>query len=186
MDAVRRRRPPLWPLVVVLIAPPLAAAEPPSPAATAARVDAALLRGLPPDARPPAAVDDATFLRRVTLDLTGKPPDPAALHRFVGDPSPEKRATVVDELLRSDAYAVNWGRYWRDAVTYHTPASANYLRWKLFDEWWVTQMRRNRPWDEVVTSLVTASAGCPGAGAAWYGRWYACVSMIVRNSHFTS
>jgi hypothetical protein len=60
-------------------------------------------------------------------------------------------------LLKSDAYAVNWGRYWRDAVTYHTPASANYLRWKLFDEWWVSRMRRNEPWDRIVTSLVTAS-----------------------------
>src|SRR5207248_2613344 len=47
--------------------------------------------------------------------------------------------------------------YWRDAVTYHTPASGNYLRWKLFDDWWTDQLRRNRPWNEVVTSLVTAS-----------------------------
>jgi Protein of unknown function (DUF1549)/Protein of unknown function (DUF1553) len=149
-------------LLLVLLAPaPLRAAEPPgarpSPAETAAKVDAALLRGLGKDARPPAVVVDETFLRRVSLDLTGKLPEPDALDRFVADTAADKRAKVVEELLKSDAYAVNWGRYWRDTVTYHTPASANYLRWKQFDEWWTTQFRRNRPWDQVVTALVTAS-----------------------------
>jgi hypothetical protein len=164
MAVVRRCRPPLWLLVVFLSAltvPPLHAADaPPARPAetdTAARVDAALVRGLAPDAAPLAVVDDATFLRRLSLDLTGKLPDPAALERFVADTSADKRAKAVDEMLKGEAHAVNWGRYWRDTVTYHTPASANYLRWKLFDDWWTAQLRRNRPWNEVVTALVTAS-----------------------------
>ena len=92
----------------------------PSPAAAAAAVDAALAGGTTPGPR----ADDATFLRRITLDLTGKLPDPAAIDRFVADVRPDKRAKVVDDLLGTEAYAINWGRYWRDAVTYHTPASA--------------------------------------------------------------
>ena len=139
-------------LTLALGLPHLEAAKP-SPEATAAAVDAALARG---SAAGPRA-DDAAFLRRVTLDLTGKLPDPAAIDKFVADASAEKRAKVVDELLASDAYAINWGRYWRDTVTYHTPASANYLRWKLFDAWWTDQLRNNRPWNEVVATLVTAS-----------------------------
>jgi hypothetical protein len=146
--------------VLVLVAPlAVRAAEPPKPSAaeTAAKVDAALMHSFAPDVRLPALVDDETFLRRISLDLTGKLPDPDAVRRFVVDPAKDKRLKIVDELLRSDAYAVNWARYWRDTVTYHTPASANYLRWKLFDDWWTTQLRTNRPWNEVVTSLVTAS-----------------------------
>jgi hypothetical protein len=123
----------------------------PAPETAAAAVDAALAAGPAPRA------DDAAFLRRVTLDLTGKLPDPATIDKFVADPAADKRAKVVDALLSTEAYAVNWGRYWRDTVTYHTPASANYLRWKLFDEWWTDQFRRNRPWNEVVVTLVTAS-----------------------------
>src|SRR5262245_19910711 len=163
MDGVRRCPLP-WSLValpLLLAAPRAHAADPrparPSSAETAVKLDAALVRGLDPGARPPAAADDLTFLRRVSLDLTGRLPEPDALRRFVADPNPDKRAKVVEELLKSDAYAANWGRYWRDAVTYHTPASANYLRWKLFDDWWTDQLRRNRPWDQVVTALVTAS-----------------------------
>jgi hypothetical protein len=159
MDRFRRCRLLLWPLAgsLFLFASSLQAASRPSEAETAAQVDAALLRDLGTDAHPPALVDDEAFLRRVSLDLIGRLPDPDALRRFVADPTPEKRAKMVEELLRSDAYAVNWGRYWRDVVTYHTPASGNYLRWKSFDEWWTTQVRRNRPWNEVVTSLITAS-----------------------------
>src|SRR5262249_2034229 len=41
-------------------------------------------------------------------------------------------------------------------VTYHTPASNNYLRWELFDAWWAKQLRDNRPWDQIVTALLTA------------------------------
>src|SRR5437879_6424425 len=132
---------------------PLLPAAPPAPESTASAVDAALARGSTTAPR----ADDATFLRRVTLDLTGKLPEPDALGRFAADVAADKRAKVVDELLKTDAYAVNWGRYWRATVTYHTPASANYLRWKLFDDWWTAQLRRNRPWNEVVTALVTAS-----------------------------
>ncbi len=146
-------------LVLALLpaVPRLAAAGPPPPAETAAAVDAALLRGAAPGMPPPEPAGDDAFLRRVSLDLTGKLPDPAALRRFAADRSPDKRAKVIDALLGTEAYAVNWGRYWRDTVTYQTPASANYLRWKLFDEWWTDQFRRNRPWNEVVTTLVTAS-----------------------------
>src|SRR5438477_5178923 len=74
-----------------------------TPAQAAARVDSMLehgTRSLPP------VVDDATFLRRVSLDLTGKVPDREAMQRFVGDPAADKRAKIVDELLKSDAYAV--------------------------------------------------------------------------------
>jgi hypothetical protein len=134
-----------------------AEASPPSPSETAAKLDAALLRGLPTEAHPRALVDDEAFLRRVSLDLTGKLPDPDKLRRFAAETAADKRTKIIDDLLKGDDHAVNWGRYWRDTVTYHTPASGNYLRWKSFESWWITQLRRNRPWNEVVSSLVTSS-----------------------------
>jgi hypothetical protein len=134
-----------------LAAPPILHAAAPAPQETAARVDAAFHRALPPRAK------DEIFLRRVFLDLTGKLPGPDEIQRGIADRTPDKRTRLIAKLLHSDAYAVNWARYWRDVVTYHTPASGNYLRWELFDRWWVEQFRRNRPWNEIVTALVTAS-----------------------------
>ena len=134
----------------------LQAADPPSAIDVARRVDAALLRGLEKDTPLPSPVDDETFLRRVCLDLTGKLPTADQRRSFFADAEADKRARLVEQLLASEAYAVNWGRYWRDVVTYHTQASGNYLRWQLFDAWMVEQVRRNRPWGEVVAALVTA------------------------------
>jgi hypothetical protein len=143
----------ILPLAFLITAvPPLGAAGTPAlprSADTAARIDAALQRGV--RSLPPRA-DDEAFLRRVSLDLTGKLPTPAETRAFAD----ADRTKLVERLLRSDAHAVNWGRYWRDVVTYHTPASNNYLRWELFDRWWFEQVRHNRPWNEVVTALVTA------------------------------
>jgi hypothetical protein len=133
-------------------------AEPakPSERDAAARIDAAFRRAVPAEvALPPLATDEA-FIRRASLDLTGKLPSAEEVRAFVADTAADKRDRLIDRLLESDAYAANWGRYWRDVVSYHTPASGNYLRWKLYDDWWATQLRRNRPWNEIATALITA------------------------------
>jgi hypothetical protein len=148
------------PVLLAILAAPAVAAEPgrrPAERETARRIDVALLRALGKNAPLPPVIDDATFLRRVSLDLTGTQPTPTQVHAFVADRDPDKRAKEIDRLLAGDAYAVNWGRYWRDVLTYHTPASGNYLRWQLWDKWWVEQLRRNRSWGDIVTTLVTAT-----------------------------
>jgi hypothetical protein len=139
--------------------PSLAAAPLNKPRETevARQVDQALLQALGKATDLPPLADDATFLRRLSLDLTGKLPGPEEVRAFAASTDPGKRAKQIDAYLATDAWAVNWARYWRDVVTYHTPASGNYLRWQLFDAWMVEQFRKNRPWGEVVTALVTAT-----------------------------
>ena len=51
---------------------------------------------------------DSEFLRRVTLDLTGRIPDAATVAAFLADPSPDKRARMIDTLLASDAFVDRW------------------------------------------------------------------------------
>src|SRR5947209_17418197 len=157
MDSFR----PVWAFAVfALFAANTGADEPakkPAAQEVARRVDKLLLRGRDPATPLPALADDADFLRRLSLDLTGKIPSPGDMRAFIRDADPHKRVTAIDRLLKSDAYAVNWGRYWRDVLTYHTPASGNYLRWKLWDGWWTEQIKHNRPWNEVVSELVTSS-----------------------------
>lgn len=59
-----------------------------------------------------------TLIRRVTLDLTGLPPDPEQVAAFERDPSPEAFARVVDRLLSSPRYGERWGRFWLDIARY--------------------------------------------------------------------
>jgi hypothetical protein len=64
--------------------------------------------------KPAPPVDDATFLRRVSLDLAGKVPPLTVVRDFLDDPDPDKRRQLVRRLLRTDDYArhtaVLWGR----------------------------------------------------------------------------
>ncbi|HJZ59954.1 MAG TPA: DUF1549 domain-containing protein, partial [Gemmataceae bacterium] len=60
--------------------------------------------------------DDAEFLRRVYLDLTGTLPTPAAARKFLADPDPKKREKLVDELLNRPEFADYWAMRWADLL----------------------------------------------------------------------
>jgi hypothetical protein len=68
--------------------------------------------------RPGAPAEPRALLRRVYLDLVGLPPTPAEQEAFLRDPSPEKFAALVEELLASPHYGERWGRHWLDLVRY--------------------------------------------------------------------
>src|SRR5215213_2745339 len=69
-----------------------------------------------PDTKLAPRVGDATYLRRVWLDIVGDIPTPEHVTAFVLDPAKDKRKRVVDELLEKPQYGQNWARYWRDVI----------------------------------------------------------------------
>ena len=54
--------------------------------------------------------DDETFLRRVSLDLVGRQPQPAEIEAFLADRSPDKRAATIERLLADPDWARTWAR----------------------------------------------------------------------------
>lgn len=62
--------------------------------------------------------DRYTWLRRVSLDLTGLAPTPEEIASFVRDESPDAFQTVVDRLLNSRAFGERWARHWLDLTGY--------------------------------------------------------------------
>lgn len=52
--------------------------------------------------------DDAEFLRRITLDLSGQIPTSAEVRAFLANPSADKRYRLIDQLLASKAFAEHW------------------------------------------------------------------------------
>jgi hypothetical protein len=82
-------------------------------------VDAFLLHALEETGIEPSAdVDPYTWLRRVSLDLTGFPPSVEDIRRFTRDFSVNSREHVVDRLLASHAFGERWARHWLDLVGY--------------------------------------------------------------------
>jgi hypothetical protein len=103
---------------------------------------------------------DEDFLRRVSLDIAGLPPSPQEVTLFGLDPDPHKRAAAVDRFLAGSDYARNWARYWHDVIAIRaTETRPQFLFPALmaFDAWIETQIDANRPWDEIVTALITAT-----------------------------
>lgn len=82
-------------------------------------IDAFILEGLEAkQLKPSPALDKASLLRRLTLDLIGLPPTPAELTAFLADRSPQAYEKVVDRLLASPHYGERWGLKWLDVVRY--------------------------------------------------------------------
>lgn len=59
---------------------------------------------------------DEEFLRRVTLDLTGRTSSPADVREFLADASPDKRARLIDRLLESEGFVEKWTMWLGDLV----------------------------------------------------------------------
>lgn len=78
-----------------------------------ARVDELIEAKLSEQGLQPAGLcDDATFLRRATLDLTGRNPSTAEVIAFLRDADPQKRTALIDRLLTSPACAVHLANIW--------------------------------------------------------------------------
>lgn len=67
---------------------------------------------------PPTAADRRTLIRRISQVLTGLPPAPKDVEKFVADPSPGAYGRLVDEMLASPHFGERWARHWMDVVRY--------------------------------------------------------------------
>jgi hypothetical protein len=108
--------------------------------------------------QPSGLVDDAGFLRRVSLDLTGQLPDPNEIRTFVSDamPSKTKRERLIDKLIASPAFIDHWTLKWGDLLQ----ANRKYLGEKgvyEFDEWIRESFIANKPYDKMVREILSSS-----------------------------
>jgi hypothetical protein len=101
--------------------------------------------------------NDYEFCRRVHLDLTGRIPTTAQLKAFVESRAADKRDRLIDELLESQAWVEHWGYWYGDLVR----ACANRIgnpALKHFDAWLRQALKEDKPYDRLVTEMLTASA----------------------------
>lgn len=109
-----------------------------------AKLDAAKLKPAP-------EADRRTLARRVSLDLTGLPPAPELVERFVNDKSPDAYEKLVDELLKSPHWGEHRGRYWLDYARYadtHGIHFDNYREMWSYRDWVINAFNQNMPYDQ--------------------------------------
>jgi hypothetical protein len=96
----------------------------------------------------------AMWLRRVSFDFTGLPPDQAALDAFLRDATPLAYENAVDRLLAMPAFGERWGLHWlevaryADSFGYQSDLDTNAWPWR---DWVIRAFNDNLPWNEFVT-----------------------------------
>ena len=107
---------------------------------------------------PVADADRHTWLRRVSLDLTGLPPTETEVLAFAKDPSPQAFEVVVDRLLSSKAYGERWARHWLDLTGYaDMMGTSNNVfaehAWRYRD-YLIDAFNADKPFDEFVREQI--------------------------------
>ena len=106
---------------------------------------------------PSEEADRATWLRRVTFDLTGLPPTLKELNDFLNDESSDAYETVVDRLLSSTAYGERMANMWLDVARYaDTFGYQNDVAMEVWPwrDWVISAFNRNMPYDEFITEQI--------------------------------
>ncbi|MDB5338608.1 MAG: Protein of unknown function (DUF1553)/Protein of unknown function [Planctomycetaceae bacterium] len=113
---------------------------------------------------PSAEADDATFHRRVFLDLIGKLPTPAEVTSFLTDTRSDKRAQLVDRLLSRPEYADYWALKWADLLRINREDLGAKPAYQ-YHQWLRNALQQNQPYDQLLRELLTAQGNNERNGA---------------------
>lgn len=112
---------------------------------------------------PSDVVDDATFLRRARLDVTGQLPTPQEVREFLADAAPDKRIKKIDQLLNEPGYAALWTLKFCDLLNasdygVYADGLAEHFEAPRFQAWIRARLEENTPYDEFVARILTATS----------------------------
>ena len=113
--------------------------------------------------------EDATFLRRVTLDLAGRAPTVSEIAGFKKDTSPNKREQVIDRLLASEDHAEFFAGKWNTILRNRRTGGALRFANVAFHQWIKESITQNKPYDQFVREIITASGSVAShPPVVWY------------------
>src|SRR6266850_1291598 len=101
--------------------------------------------------KPAPEADRRTLARRLSLDLTGLPPEPEEVEAFVRDRSPDAYEKLIDRWLASPHWGEHRARYWLDLARY---GDSNGIHFDNYREMWayrdsvIKAFNRNQPFDQ--------------------------------------
>ena len=116
-------------------------------------IDAFVLAQLKKEGLKPAPpASRVALIRRVYFDLTGLPPSPEDVDRFVNDRAPDAWPRLVDRLLDSPHYAERWAQHWLDVVRFSESDGFEYDThrsdaWRYRD-YAIRSIRDDKPYDQ--------------------------------------
>ena len=116
---------------------------------------------------PSKLAGDSTFIRRAYLDAAGTLPTAEDVETFLGDPSPDKRARLIDRLLQKDEFVDYWAYKWSDLLLVSSRKLRPTSMWAFYD-WIRDGVKANKPWDQFTREIFTSSGSTRQNGALNY------------------
>lgn len=120
---------------------------------------------------PAELCDDATFLRRVSLDIAGELPSPEEIRKFLADGDANKRAKKIDELLQRPGYTALWATKFCDILR-PSGFDANFAliepaENRRFYQWIRARLEENLGYDELAERILVATSREDRSYEAW-------------------
>jgi len=135
------------PLASLAHAADLPSASKPMPVIIDQFVDAAIAEA---GVTPAGQADDATLIRRLTLDLVGRIPTTGEVDEYVKSSDPDKRAKLTDRLIASPGFARH------QAALFEMMFNPEGGRGGAFRDYLFASMKENKPWDKLFREVVIA------------------------------
>jgi hypothetical protein len=136
--------------------------------AVAARIDQLIEADLTRHAQEPRPLaSDATWLRRVYLDLVGRIPTSDEAKRFLSAKEPDKRSRLIDELLASSGHVSHMFNYWCDLLRAKDDLAEG-VQGDFYLAWIKQSVRDNKPFDVWTRELLSPEGYGWRAPAAGY------------------
>lgn len=108
---------------------------------------------------PSELCSDEEFLRRATLDITGRVPTVDEYNAFLADADPKKRDKLVDELLGRKEFVEIWVMKWAELLTIRTTNQISYKSMLLYYTWLQDKIANNVPMNVMVQDLLASNGG---------------------------
>jgi mono/diheme cytochrome c family protein len=121
---------------------------------------------------PSGVCSDETFIRRVFIDVAGIYPTPEEIRSFLADTNPKKRDALVDSLLQRKEFTEMWVMKWAELLQIRSGLNNNqppfYKNALLYYNWLSDNIAKNRPLNEIVIELLSATGGTVSTPAVNY------------------
>ena len=110
--------------------------------------------------QPAPPTTDLEFIRRVTLDLTGRIPTPDRIAAFLADNSSDKRSKLVDELIAKPEWVDRWTMFLGDL--YQNNSQNSQIRRypegvKAFNDYIRASLKAAKPYDQMAREMISAT-----------------------------
>ena len=116
---------------------------------------------------PSKLADDATFLRRASLNTAGVLPTSEEVENFLADSAANKREKAIDRLLARDEFVDYWAYKWSDLLLVSSRRLNSTAMWAFYD--WIRQsVKENKPWNQFAREIFLSSGSTRQNGALNY------------------